>query len=76
MAFYKWNSIEDFNTWHESIKLILGLPYDDGITTEYTTALLQEDGSVIAYADEEYADKLTPCQYTPISQEYAIVDEA
>lgn len=74
--YYKFDSIKDFNTWHESVKSVIGLPLDDGITTDYTSPLLQEDGSVIAFSDEEYAQNLTLCQYKPITLEYTVVNEA
>jgi hypothetical protein len=75
MPFYKFNSITNFNAWHESVKSALGLPYDDGITTEYTDPLLQIDGSVIAFSDDKYADNLTECNYTPPVFEYILMDK-
>jgi hypothetical protein len=70
MTGYKFDSIKEFNKWHESVKSILGLPYDDGVTTEYTDPLIQPDGSVIAYSDDEFADNLTKSNYTTPVLEY------
>ena len=75
MSYYKWETIEKFNAWHESIKSALGLPFDDGITTEYTTPLPQEDGTIIAYSDDEYAENLIKCDYTTPVFEYVTTDE-
>jgi len=35
-----FNNIEEFNSWHSEIKTLLGIPSEDGTTTEYTTAKL------------------------------------
>jgi hypothetical protein len=55
----KFNTLEDFNTWHEAIKQQLGIPLPDGITTAYTEAHLVEDGTYSAWVDTEYATGLT-----------------
>ena len=74
MPFYKFNSIEEFDAWHDLVKSTLGLPYDDGITTQYTDPLIQADGSVIAYSDDEYAADLVTCNYTPPTFEYKTIE--
>jgi len=55
---YKFDSTEQFNTWHEQIKTLLGIPLPDGITTEYTELLTKDDGELYAWVDEEYANGL------------------
>jgi len=76
MPFYKWETIEQFNAWHETVKTALGLPYDDGVTTEYTSSILQADGTVIAYSDDEYSENLIAVEYITPTLEYGRVDEA
>lgn len=56
----RFESLEDFNIWHDEIKAILGIPLPDGITTEYTTAHLMSDGSYSAWVEEIHADGLIP----------------
>lgn len=55
----KFNTIEDFNAWHNEIKNTLGIPLQDGITTSYTNAHLVEDGTYSAWVEPEHADGLT-----------------
>lgn len=55
----KFNTLEDFTTWHDAIKKELGIPLSDGITTAYTEAHLVEDGTYSAWVDAEYSTGLT-----------------
>jgi hypothetical protein len=59
MMWAKFDTLEDFDIWHDVIKEELGIPLPDGITTAYTEAHLVEDGSYSAWVDEEYAEGLT-----------------
>jgi hypothetical protein len=68
--------MDDFNAWHESVKSALGLPYNDGITTEYTTPIPQKDGIIVAFSDEQYAENLIASDYTTPVIEYPINNEA
>jgi len=54
----KFDTLEEFNIWHEAIKEQLGIPLPDGITTAYTEAHLVEDGTYSAWVDEEYSTGL------------------
>jgi hypothetical protein len=54
----KFNTLEDFNIWHDAIKEELGIPLPDGITTAYTEPHLVEDGSYSAWVDQEYSEGL------------------
>jgi hypothetical protein len=73
--FYIFQDIEEFNIWHEQVKIEIGLPFADGITTEYTSPIIQDDGSVIAFSDEEFAEGLTVTSYSPPVNNYEPVDE-
>lgn len=57
--YYSFNSVEDFDLWHENIKQELGYPLKDGITTEYTELLTKDDGELYAFVDDELAAGLT-----------------
>lgn len=68
MAWYKFESLENFNTWHEGIKLELGYPYPsidpegnscEPLNTEYTSVEFIND-EFKAWVDEEHAQGLTP----------------
>lgn len=56
--YYKFNSQEHFNIWHEQIKTLLGIPLPDGITTFYTELLTKDNGELYAFVEEQYADGL------------------
>jgi hypothetical protein len=70
MNWYEWNTIEDFNTWHNALCLELGYPivsvnqltgqpdYEAVQTTSYTNCF-NVDGKVIANVEDQYADGLT-----------------
>lgn len=66
---YKWESIESFNTWHEAIKIQLGLPKpsitEDGseviggvITDEYTNPITVAQNDIRAVVETDYAEGL------------------
>jgi len=55
---YKFNSQEHFNTWHEQIKTQLGIPLPDGITTSYTNLLVKDNGELYAFVEDKYAQGL------------------
>lgn len=45
--FAKFQNINEFNEWHEQVKLVLGIP--DGLgTIEYTMPWIKDDGTLIA----------------------------
>ncbi len=68
---YEWNSLEDFNTWHNALCLELGYPLtgtnlgtgepDENApkTTAYTTPIPVGE-KVIAFVEIKYANGLTP----------------
>lgn len=69
MIWVKWNSLDSFNTWHDEIKTILGLPKpsinEDGeivedavITDSYVSPLIVAEDDIRALIDEVYADGL------------------
>lgn len=51
---YKWTSMTAFNTWHEAIKAVLGIP--DGLTLEYTEALKVTNSDIRAFVRESEAN--------------------
>lgn len=67
---YEWDSIEDFNIWHDALCLKLGYPLDSynqatgeladeaAKTTDYTNPFTV-DGKVIATVELQYAKGLT-----------------
>ena len=65
LMYYKFNSLEHFNEWHEQIKSDLGLPLDDGITINYTEPIVTEENEIIAFSDEQYATNLPVIDYIP-----------
>jgi hypothetical protein len=66
---YKFDSLEAFNAWHEQLKSDLNYPLPsidkDGniigepFTTDYTSAVKVSDEDFRAMIDEEFADGLT-----------------
>lgn len=68
MGWYKFNSIADFNAWHEGIKISLNYPFKsidangnecEPLNTEYT--LVQKiNHEFKAFVDDIYAEGLTP----------------
>lgn len=61
MAWYKFNSAQDFQLWHQNIKAALGLPNDEG-TEQYTSGKVIADNDIRAWVEENLADKLQPCE--------------
>jgi hypothetical protein len=73
---YEWNSQEDFNTWHNAIRIKLDYPLAGYIqltgeldptaplTTEYTAVKLV-DGKWIGTVEDEQAEGLTPTDLRP-----------
>jgi len=59
IMWYKFDSLEHFETWHNQIKTQLGIPMDDGITVNYTELMTRANGELFAYVDEPYAEGLT-----------------
>lgn len=71
---YEWQSLEDFNAWHEAIKAKLGLPKQsidingsacNPIVENYTGAIILEI-NVIAMVEDKHAENLTITQLRPI----------
>ena len=73
MSWYKWNSIEAFNDWHNAIKSELGLPkksmnsdsqvIENGVITDsYTIAHEIAENDVRAFVAIEYAENLIPSE--------------
>jgi hypothetical protein len=68
---YEWNSVEDFNTWHDALCLELGYPLiginaatglpdeTKPMTTEYTRAI-EVENKWIAEVEIQHAQGLTP----------------
>lgn len=54
----KFQSIEDFESWHSNIKTILGYPLADGITINYTQSAINEFGEIVAWVDDEHSEGL------------------
>ena len=48
---YEWDSLEDFNAWHNAICLKLGIP--DEQTTDYTKAVTVENKFIAVVHDAE-----------------------
>jgi len=66
MSWYKFNSEEDFNIWHQSIKNRLGYPFlskdlngneCEPLNTEYTSVEFINDEFKV-WVDEQYAESL------------------
>lgn len=55
----RFETIEEFESWHQAKKEALGIPLPDGITTEYTEAFLVSDGSYSAWVEQSEAEGLT-----------------
>jgi hypothetical protein len=68
MKWYKWATIEDFESWHNQVKSFLNLPkYGENsltglvdettqMTTDYTEAVIESDG-VYALVEENIAQQ-------------------
>jgi hypothetical protein len=68
---YKWDSLEAFDAWHNSLMVELGyplisvnqatgLPDPTAQGTETYTQGYEVEGKIIAVVDLEYANELTP----------------
>ena len=64
---YEWNSLEDFNVWHNQLKQQLNYPLENinqatglpnGTFTENYTSPIEIDEKVIAIVEEQYAEGL------------------
>jgi hypothetical protein len=65
---YEWNSLEDFNVWHNQLKQQLNYPLENvnqatglpsGTFTNSYTKPIQIDNKWIAVVEDTYADGLT-----------------
>lgn len=69
---YEWDSLEDFNTWHDAICLKLGIP--DEQTLIYTKAIAV-DNKYIAVVKDNESEGLTKTelrQVIPILNEIVV----
>lgn len=78
---YEWNSLEDFNTWHEAKKIELGLPkpgvnqktgqVDEASTwtTEYTS-VMQVDGKWIGVVEDLHSSGLSTTLLRPPTPDF------
>jgi hypothetical protein len=59
---YEWDSLEDFNSWHEAKCTELNYPELDEngnlLTDAYTQSYLVED-KIIAFVEDEHSEGLT-----------------
>jgi len=69
MAWVKWDSIQDFNTWHDAVKAELGLPKlsvdaegntipDSIISTDYVLPIVVAANDIRANIDDERVNNL------------------
>lgn len=73
---YEWNSLEDFNTWHEIVKEQLGLPkpginqatgtIDENAvwTTDYTS-VIEIEGKFIGIVEDDFNSGLIATELRP-----------
>jgi hypothetical protein len=67
---YKFDSLEKFNAWHDALKVLLGYPIPsldsegnivgEPFSTEYTFVVKVEDDDWRAKSNPEYAEGLEP----------------
>jgi hypothetical protein len=84
MRWYKFQSQEDFDVWHEALKKQLGYPlpsYDingnlvgEPYTTDYTSVVKIAENDFRTIIDQEYAQGLTPCDAPEIKDEREIIN--
>lgn len=86
VMFYKWNSLELFESWHESAKTALGIPFpgrnmatgeiDESAqwTTSYTDAIIVSVDDVRAFVSDQVAN-LVPDGLGQPSEKPVIIDE-
>jgi hypothetical protein len=81
---YEWDNLELFNSWHDQIKLDLGLPRmsidNNGqecepMITAYTEAI-ESEGKIIAMVETEFATELQITDLRPLRREVAEYDQA
>lgn len=76
----KFDSLDEFNTWHETIKTELGLPKRsvdaegneiEGslLITDYVLPIIVDETDVRACIAEQYAESLTPSE-NPVKSNY------
>jgi hypothetical protein len=65
---YEWDSLDDFNTWHNNLKQQLNYPLENinqatglpnGTFTDTYTSAIQIDNKWVAVVDTIYAEGLT-----------------
>ena len=67
---YEWNTVEDFNTWHDNlcnsfgypltaVNQLTGLPNENAQKVVKYTDVFEVEGKWIAIVEEEYATDLT-----------------
>ena len=82
MVWVKWDSIQNFNTWHNAIKAELGLPSlsvdaqgivipDSLINENYIIPVIVANNDIRANIDNQYATDLEVTD-SPIVSNYAI----
>ena len=76
MKWYEWDTIQDFNIWHDALCLELGYPivsvnqltgepnYEAAQTTKYTSPI-EVSNKIIATVEDDYADGLTASLLRP-----------
>lgn len=85
MIWVKWDSLDSFNTWHDEIKAILGLPKpsinEDGeivedavITDSYVSPIIVAEHDIRALIDDIYTDGLE-ASVSPIMSRYEAAPE-
>jgi hypothetical protein len=77
MNWYEWETLQDFNAWHNVIKTKLNYPlasYNQltgklnttaQLTTEYTSVIMVE-GKWVGIVEDEHAEGLTATDLRPI----------
>ena len=78
---YEWESLENFNSWHETIKVKLGLPRlsidkrgnsCDPMVENYTNCVEVED-KFIGMVEDEHATDLTATELRPVEVKSDII---
>ena len=81
MIWVKYNSLDEFNKWHDTIKTELGLPKisvdingnlvpEAILTTEYVTSHIVSTNDIRALIDEEYLGSLQISE-SPFTNNYS-----
>lgn len=75
---YEWESLQDFNAWHEAIKAELGLPrlsidqrgeFCEPIVENYTS-FIQIGSKFIAMVEDSYSQGLNVSELRPIEKRF------